>query len=306
MFSTLTHPARQKGRAGRRPLALALAAALTACALLAGVSPAQAQSGGNSENARKCQGEGWKGYQTADGRTFKNQGECISYAGAGGTLISPLELCKQELSAKGLSAPANANYILGTVGDDTLMATSGADVICGFEGRNFLDNLSAGDIFLGGADADTVDTMNGGTFYMGEGSGSTHDRVETLNAGTVYGPATGTAWVDTMNGGTFNTGEVWGIVRLMYGGTFNGGEGINSAYRLYGGTFNGGEGNDHVDEVHVGATYNGEAGDDYAGFVYGTFNGGDGNDTVGGNLCGGGTVTSVETLMPDGAYTCPS
>ena len=40
--------------------------------------------GGNSDNAKLCQKDGWKTVYRADGATFRNQGDCVSYAAKGG------------------------------------------------------------------------------------------------------------------------------------------------------------------------------------------------------------------------------
>jgi len=50
-------------------------------------SPAGAA--GNSANAKACQNNGWKTLVRADQTSFKNQGDCVSYAAQGGTPQSP-------------------------------------------------------------------------------------------------------------------------------------------------------------------------------------------------------------------------
>jgi hypothetical protein len=43
--------------------------------------------GGNSENAQRCQKDGWASLARSDGTAFKNQGDCVSYGAQGGTLF---------------------------------------------------------------------------------------------------------------------------------------------------------------------------------------------------------------------------
>jgi hypothetical protein len=59
-----------------------------ALAVAVGVAPA-AGRGGNSQNAKKCQKGGYKNWVRADQTTFKNVGQCVSYAAKGGTLTAP-------------------------------------------------------------------------------------------------------------------------------------------------------------------------------------------------------------------------
>src|SRR5262249_46050369 len=66
----------------RTRMVLMLCAAL---ALTVGVATATA-GGGNSANAQACQKGGWKNWVTADHTSFKNEGDCVSYAAQGGTL----------------------------------------------------------------------------------------------------------------------------------------------------------------------------------------------------------------------------
>jgi hypothetical protein len=72
-------------------IVLALCAALV---LTVGVTTASGESGGNSPNAKKCQKGGWMRLVGANGKTFKNQGACVSYGAKGGQyatgLIIPL------------------------------------------------------------------------------------------------------------------------------------------------------------------------------------------------------------------------
>jgi hypothetical protein len=70
-------------------LVLCAALALTVC-----VTTATAE-GGNSGNAKLCQNGGWQHWLRSDGTSFKNQGDCVSYATQGGTLTSPSTSCKK-------------------------------------------------------------------------------------------------------------------------------------------------------------------------------------------------------------------
>ena len=81
---------------GRKPVALAgafLAFALV-FALTTGVAgaakhrrgAAKSGNGGNSANAKKCQGTGYLNWVTTDGATFDSADACTAYAAQGGTL----------------------------------------------------------------------------------------------------------------------------------------------------------------------------------------------------------------------------
>lgn len=56
-------------------------------ALAAGVATARAGNGGNSADAKKCQKGGWKSLVRSDRTPFANEGDCVSYAAKGGTLV---------------------------------------------------------------------------------------------------------------------------------------------------------------------------------------------------------------------------
>lgn len=210
-----------KVRRRRRSSATALGALGVIVALTAVVAGgAQAAKPGNSQNAKACQKGGWQNLvRSTDYSGFSSEEECTSYAAKGGTLVNPRALCKQQLAAAGLSEPANANFILGTPGDDDFagQTTGGNDVICGFAGNDVAHGLRAGDIFLGGDGNDHVPVLEGGTFNGGDGNDS---------------------------------------VFLLFDGTFNGGAGNDSVHELMGGTFNGGEGCDVRLLPHGGGTFN--------------------------------------------------
>jgi len=44
--------------------------------------------GGNSENAKMCQHNGWQTLKTSTGSSFANQGACVSYGAHGGTFVT--------------------------------------------------------------------------------------------------------------------------------------------------------------------------------------------------------------------------
>ena len=69
---------------GRRRLFTTTALALLLAIVAAGSG--QAASGGNSENARLCQNDGWMTLATSDGAAFANPGACVAYAARGGAL----------------------------------------------------------------------------------------------------------------------------------------------------------------------------------------------------------------------------
>ena len=203
---------------------------------LAGVvaGGAQAAKPGNAQAAKACQKGGFEDLaRSEDYSGFSSEEECVSYAAQGGTLVNLLALCKQQLADAGLTAPANANYILGTLGNDnfTGQLTSGNDVICGFAGNDQIlpdgseaGVLRAGDIFLGGNGSDYVQEITGGIFNGGGGNDT----------------------VSGMGGGTFNGGDGNDSVWIVFRGTFNGGDGNESVGFVVFGTFNGGDGCDTV------------------------------------------------------------
>ncbi len=65
---------------------LAAIFALVMGALVFGTA-ASADTGGNSANAKLCQKGGYVNYARADGTTFASEGQCVSYAAQGGTLV---------------------------------------------------------------------------------------------------------------------------------------------------------------------------------------------------------------------------
>lgn len=49
---------------------------------------ARGAQGGNSDGAKRCKQE-WQELKTLDGRSFKNVGQCVSYAARGGQFAAP-------------------------------------------------------------------------------------------------------------------------------------------------------------------------------------------------------------------------
>ena len=62
---------------------------MLATALVLGAGAAGASAGGNSANAKACQGSGWKYWTQSDGTPFASQSACVSYAAQGGKLTPP-------------------------------------------------------------------------------------------------------------------------------------------------------------------------------------------------------------------------
>lgn len=91
-------------RLSARGSALALSVAVC-CAVMA--TPAIASKGGNSQNAKACQKNGWQNLYTLAGESFVSEQACTSHAARGGTLFtSPYgevqTLCESE------GAPSNS------------------------------------------------------------------------------------------------------------------------------------------------------------------------------------------------------
>lgn len=66
-----------------------------------------APGGGNGANAHLCQQGGWQDLTRTDGTPFKNQGDCISYAAQGGTVVT---MPSPAISATSSPGPINANF----------------------------------------------------------------------------------------------------------------------------------------------------------------------------------------------------
>jgi hypothetical protein len=66
---------------------IVLAALFVACATLAIAPGGLAAKPGNSQNAKLCKKDGWTTWVQADRTAFANEKECMSYVGAGGTLM---------------------------------------------------------------------------------------------------------------------------------------------------------------------------------------------------------------------------
>ena len=63
---------------------------VAALGLIFGVAAAIA-GGGNSNAAELCQDDGWQQLTRTDGSTFRNTGDCVSYAARGGILVAKSE-----------------------------------------------------------------------------------------------------------------------------------------------------------------------------------------------------------------------
>ena len=84
------------------------------CALFAltvGVATATA-GGGNSENAKKCQKNGWMSLYRSDGSSFASQDACVSYAAKGGMLTTKTKT-KSQLDCEGAGGVFTAPGISG-------------------------------------------------------------------------------------------------------------------------------------------------------------------------------------------------
>ena len=66
----------------KKVLFVALAAL---CAVFVIAPAGLAAKSGNSENAKLCQKDGWRGLYTSVGTPFADQGACVSYGAQGGT-----------------------------------------------------------------------------------------------------------------------------------------------------------------------------------------------------------------------------
>ena len=56
--------------------------------VVAAVAAAPAGAAGNADNAKLCQKGGWQTLFRSDGSTFANQGDCVSYAAKGNTILT--------------------------------------------------------------------------------------------------------------------------------------------------------------------------------------------------------------------------
>jgi hypothetical protein len=70
----------------KRLIVIGVAARVMALVFALGTGVAGAAKGGNSANAKKCQGMGYLDWTTSEGATFGSAGACTAYAARGGTL----------------------------------------------------------------------------------------------------------------------------------------------------------------------------------------------------------------------------
>ncbi len=117
-----------KLRLGRTLAVAGLVAIAASAVVVGGVSaqPAERRPG-NAPSAKDCQKDGWEDLVNSTGNAFASEGDCVAYAAQGGTLFTPLDLCKHQLSEAGIAVHANARYVIGTEGNDNFSdSTRGA------------------------------------------------------------------------------------------------------------------------------------------------------------------------------------
>jgi hypothetical protein len=105
-------------------------------------APAGAAAGGNSDNAKLCQKEGWRTLYRGDGTTFASQGECVSYGAHGNTVLTqppdPWKAACEQMGSKfsvseqvgGFTLPPPAFAFLCSPVSETT-ATSVLSQVCG-------------------------------------------------------------------------------------------------------------------------------------------------------------------------------
>ena len=118
---------------------------LTAVLSVGVVASASARPGGsgpgNSSNAKLCQKGGWMGLATSDGAAFANQGECVSYAAGGGTLVAQPGATPRErwrdicLSAGGTFSETTYEWSCESAVGFTLATRDALNVPCQEAGR---------------------------------------------------------------------------------------------------------------------------------------------------------------------------
>jgi hypothetical protein len=69
-------------------LSRAVLALVVLCAVFALAVAVASAGDGNSANAKVCQDGGWKTFVRSDGTSFANEGECVSWAAFGNTLVA--------------------------------------------------------------------------------------------------------------------------------------------------------------------------------------------------------------------------
>jgi hypothetical protein len=92
-------------------------------ATLAG-APAATAAGGNSDNAKRCQMNGWTQLVRADATPFRNDGDCVSYAAKGGVLMPRVTVALVEITVVPVTSTVPAGRTeqltaLGTFSDGT-------------------------------------------------------------------------------------------------------------------------------------------------------------------------------------------
>ncbi len=95
-----------------------LLAAVTAALMV----PVAFAGGGNSDNAKACQQNGWQNLVRPDGSGFKNTGDCVSYAAQGGVLnTKPAPIKPVSEPMFGLDAASCSVTVPFTPGIDTVL-----------------------------------------------------------------------------------------------------------------------------------------------------------------------------------------
>ena len=99
-----------------------------------GTGVAGAAKGGNSANAKKCQGTGYLDWVDANGNAFANPGACTSYAAKKGNELQPKpvrtwqSVCEDELDPPGEYFPGrNSPRFAGGARVSQAFATSAYD-----------------------------------------------------------------------------------------------------------------------------------------------------------------------------------
>jgi len=101
-----------------------------ALALTVGVSTASA-GGGNSDAAHACQQGKWQYIVRSDGTPFKNQGDCVSYAAQGGTLV-PLPDLQLSVSCTGSATAVDCVFHVKNAGVAPATGLIGVDAALQF------------------------------------------------------------------------------------------------------------------------------------------------------------------------------
>lgn len=108
--------------------------------LSAGGAVASASSGGNSANAKLCQKGGWTTLaRSEDSSAFANQGDCVSYAAHGGTLVTKgrSQLYCESLAGVFSTDPASSVRTTPWDGEQFAWSCLGAQIGIGIQAFNW-------------------------------------------------------------------------------------------------------------------------------------------------------------------------